>query len=603
MHPSTLLYMYRRRLRKHAAQEAFAGFGIAIAVALVFAAVVSEASISNAAEKVVRTVVGSADFQLRSRGASGFGEATVAQAKHLPGVAQAAPLLEQTATIAAANGRRVRVQVAGTDLRLAVIDGLAETLPIGSLSTRGIGLSRAAAHQLHIDGTRAHGQHVAVLLRGRVYRLPVTAVLGPEAAGALSQAAAAVMPLSRLQQLAGLPGKVTRVFVQAQAGHKAQVRSELSRLAGGRLELAPGNGDVALLKQALGPSDLASGLFAAIGALLGFLLAFNAMLLTVSDRRRTIADLRICGARRMSVMQMVVFEALCLGIPASLAGLCAGYGLSVSVFHQSTGYLAEAFTLSGGTVVTVRAVALAFAGGVLATCLASMVPLLDLRKSRSRDAVYQRDGVPGHALGAVTYRRLAAAALCLLAGASVLWALLPAAAILATGLLALATLLAVPLTLAAVLRAAAAAGERLQRISILPLVLSSLRATTVRSLALAATGAVALFGSVALGGSRQNLLSGIKSFAHSYVADADIWVSNPGDNQAVEGFSGRVAAARIAHVPGVASVQTFQGDFLQLGTRRVWAIARPPGGERRVLESQIRSGGSAAALERLAAGG
>jgi len=130
--------------------------------------------------------------------------------------------------------------------------------------------------------------------------------------------------------------------------------------------------------------------------------------------------------------------------------------------------------------------------------------------------------------------------------------------------------------------------------------------TTLRSLALAATGAVALFGSVALGGARNDLLRGIHGFAHSYSADASIWVSNPGDNQAVSDFSDDGQAARIAGVPGVAGVGKFQGGFLELGShppRRVWLIARPPGANRNVLENQIASANAATAVARLGESG
>lgn len=148
MRPSALLFMYRRRLRAHLAQELFAALGIAIAVALVFAAVLAEGSISSSAARVVHTVIGPADLQLRARGDAGFREAASGGVKRLPGVRQAAPLLEETATVTAAGERSIEVTVAGTDLRLAVLDGLAETLPIGSLSTNGIALSQASARAL-----------------------------------------------------------------------------------------------------------------------------------------------------------------------------------------------------------------------------------------------------------------------------------------------------------------------------------------------------------------------------------------------------------------------------------------------------------------------
>jgi len=617
MGPYALVFLYRRWLRVHAAQECFAGIGIAIAVALVFASTVAQSSIAGSSREVVKAVTGPATLQLRARSGQGFDEQFLTRVEHLEGVKQAAPLLEQTATLRAPNGRHTTIDLAGTDTSLAVLDGLAETLPLAALRPGTIGLSQASAHALGIADAKGSGGasstgagEVTLQMRGRAIALRVSAVLGDEAVGALSRALVAVMPLGRMQQLSGLPGRITRIFVEARPGAEAKVRSELRVLAaeqrgqaGGIPSVAPADQDVTLLREALGPSRLASGLFAAIGALLGFLLAFNAMLLTVPDRRQAIADLRVRGTRRAGIVQMVLFQAICLGVAASLLGLLAGYVLSVGVFHQSSAYLAEAFTLGSNTVVGAAPLLLAFLGGVLATCVASAVVLLDLRRSRTRDAVYEQDGIPGDTLGHGARRRLFAGSVGLLVGASVLYALAPSAAIAATALLALATVLAVPLVLGELLALMALVTERNEQLIALPVALGSLRTTTLRSLALAATGAVALFGSVALGGSRENLLRGIRSFAHSYVAAADIWVTNPGDNQAVNEFSPGGAAARIARVPGVAGVQAFQGGFEELGNRRVWIIARPPGASRAVLESEILDGNVTVAVARLSEGG
>jgi putative ABC transport system permease protein len=608
MGPYALVFLYRRWLRAHAAQECFAGIGIAIAVALVFAATVAQSSIAGSSGEVVRAVTGPATLQLRARSGQGFDEHLLARTEHLPGVKQAAPLLEQSATVRTRNGRYTTIDLAGTDTSLAVLDGLAETLPLAALRPGTIGLSQASAQALDIKAPRSSGGagEVTLQMRGRAIQLRVSAVLGHEAVGALARALVAVMPLTRMQQLAGLPGRVTRIFVEAQPGAEGEVRSELRALAAGRLTVAPADQDVTLLREALGPSRLASGLFAAIGALLGLLLAFNAMLLTVPDRRQAIANLRLRGTTRAGVVQVVLFQALCLGVAASLVGLGAGYVLSVGVFHQSSAYLAEAFTLGSNTVVGTAALLLAFLGGVLATCVACTVVLLDLRRGLTRDAVYQQDGIPGDALGPSVRRRLFAGSVGLLAAASVLYALAPSAAIAAIALLALATVLAVPLVLGEVLRLMGLVAERYEQLIALPLALRSLRTTTLRSLALAATGAVALFGSVALGGSRENLLRGIHSFAHSYVGAADVWVTNPGDNQAVNEFSGGQAATRIARVPGVAGVRVFQGGFLEFGShppRRVWIIARPAGASRQVLTSEILQGKAASAEERLSQGG
>jgi putative ABC transport system permease protein len=605
MRPYALLYFYRRRLRVHAVQELLAGIGIAIAVALVFASLIAEGSVAGSANEVVHAVVGPANLQLRSRDGEGFDERTLARVERLPHVRQAAPLLEQTATILTHDGHRVTVDVAGTVTSLAVLDGLAHTLPLAALSPGGIGISKASANTLGVGGSDIRvGERVSLQMRGLASPLTVSAILGSEAVGALSRAQVAVMPLQRMQQLAGLQGRITRILVQSDSGTRSAVRAELARVAGGRLEVASTDEDVASLRQALRPSDQASELFAAIGALLGFLLAFNAMLLTVPERRQAIADLRIAGARRTAIVQMVLFQALCLGVAASLIGLLGGYFLSTGVFHQSAGYLAAAFTLGGGTAIGTAPLLLAAGGGVLVTCLASAIVLLDLNRGRARDAVYVEGGATGNAIAATTQRRLFAAAIGMLVLATALFAATPSAALIATAVLAMATVLAVPLVLGGLLQALSAFAERNQRLTTLPVALASLQGTTLRSLALAATGAVALFGSVALGGSRENLLKGIAGFSHAYAADAQIWVSNPNDNeQATNSFLGSEEAKRIAHVPGVASVRSFQGSFLQLDRRRVWMIARPPGGAREVLKSQIVEGREAVAGRRLGEGG
>jgi putative ABC transport system permease protein len=133
--------------------------------------------------------------------------------------------------------------------------------------------------------------------------------------------------------------------------------------------------------------------------------------------------------------------------------------------------------------------------------------------------------------------------------------------------------------------------------------MGSLQATTLRSLALAATGAVALFGSILLGGSRDDLLRGIGVDTRSYAADASIWVANPEDNVGTVDFLPDHYAARIAQIPGVATVRDFQGSFLVLGSRLVWIIARPPGANRALMNSQIIGGDATTAVARLDEGG
>ena len=603
---SALRFFYRERLRQQAVQELFAGLGIAVAVALLFAVTVASQSVTSSAEEVNRALIGPADLQLRARGSEGVDEGLLGRVEKLKGVKHAAPLLEQIATIKAQNGSSVTVNLAGAVVSLAVLDGLVHTLPIATLEKGGMGLSKASADALGIRhiSAQSKGPEVSLELRGVARPLRVNAVLGTETVGALAEARVAVMPLERLQQFASLPHRLTRILVQSSPGQQALVRSELTTLAAGKLNVAPTNQDVSLLREALRPSEQASLFFAAISALLGFLLTFNAFLLTVPERRKAIADLRLRGITSTAIVQMVLFQALCLGFAATALGLLVGYGLSVGVFAQTPTYLAQGFTLGTSTSVGITPLLVAGVGGVLATCLASIVPLLDLRRGRAANAVYLESGEPGNALGRRTAIKLALAAAILVGVRVVANSALPSLALAWSALLALAAVLCVPLLFAGVLQLANAVAHRFQtRLKLLPLALEALGETTLRSLALVATGAAALFGAVALGGARDDLVRGIGGFGLHYSNEADIWVSTPHDNQSVTAFSSGNRAQRIALVAGVQSVTTLNGGLLDVGNRRVWVLAWPSSSPLNFLDGQLIEGSRASAAARLRAGG
>jgi putative ABC transport system permease protein len=141
------------------------------------------------------------------------------------------------------------------------------------------------------------------------------------------------------------------------------------------------------------------------------------------------------------------------------------------------------------------------------------------------------------------------------------------------------------------------------RLTLLPLALESLGETTLRSLALVATGAAALFGAVALGGARDDLVRGIGGFAVHYSKEASIWVATPNDNQAVTAFLSDSRQQRIAHIPGVQSVERLDGGLLDIGSRRVWILAWPANSSLGLLDGQIITGKLETAIARLQSSG
>jgi putative ABC transport system permease protein len=600
---SGLLYFYGRRLRTRPVQELLAGVGIAIGVALVFAVQVANTSITDASSEIVRGIAGNATIQLRSRGPNGFDEHLLARIRQLPGVALTAPILDESASLVGPSGQRMAIDLASAAPSLLTLGGnITRSISLHDLRTPGVILPSATAAALGLSA-QAPSAHVLLEVRGRSIRVAVIAVLGPETLGGLSGAMAAIAPLAYVQRLTGLTGRVTRVLLTTSRGRQGAVQRELAGLAGGRLTVAPADQEVALLKQALAPNAEATGFFAFVSGVVGLLLAFNAMLLTIPERRRVIADLRMQGVTPLQLVKLLMFQAFCLGIAASVVGLLIGDFLSRTIFHATPSYLSAAFPLGTQTVIGLQPLLISFFGGVLVTCLAAAPPLLDLRRGRAVDAVYFEEGEPGQALDGRAHLRLFAVGVVLLLVTSGLLVFWPSAIVVAIVGLALATLLAIPLGLQLTLWLAERVASHTARLNMLTVAVRALRSTTVRSLALAATGAIAVFGCVAAEGSHDDLLHGLYRDYAEYVSTAQVWVVNGNDDLATSSFSRPGLPARIAAVSGVASVRIYQGGFLDFGGRRLWIIARAPSTPSLIPASQLQEGNLRTATARLRQGG
>ena len=357
-----------------------------------------------------------------------------------------------------------------------------------------------------------------------------------------------------------------------------------------------------MLEATAQPTSQSTNLFAAISAMVGFLLALNAVLLTVPERRRFVADLRQQGFGPSQILLILTSQAVMLGLCASLVGVALGDLLSRSLFHEVPSYLTFAFPIGTHPIIPVGTVLLALVCGILATVLASLLPLVDLRGNRPADAVLHDGGEAGHGIGEHTTAAagLFGGALVLIVTVVVLVA--PGLSVLGGVVLAIAAFCLVLPLYELVVRSLKPLTERI-RGSMLALAVVELDATAARSVALAGIAAVAVYGMVAVQGARSDLIRGLNAAVVQYLDTADVWVT-PDDNfLTVDSFNGAGAAAAVARAPGVAAVREYQGALLDVGTRRLWIRARPPGDRTMIQASQLLSGNLAEATSRLRAGG
>ena len=597
---SMLLYLYRRRLRAHPAGELLAGAGIAIGVALVFGVLLANASLESSASKLIHGLTGSARYALVARSTQGFDQSLAERAGNLPGVRVAAPVLRENVTLTGSRGSQEAVALIGVSPSIESLGGSAtqQYASATALLAGGLGLPTGVAGGLGVT----RGETVAVASNGQLRTAPVKALLGGGVLGSAASSPVAVAVLAVAQRLTGMGGRVSEVLIEPAPGKAGLVAAELQRLAAGRLDVRPADYELGLLSQAIEPNRQSTSLFSAISVMIGFLLALNAMLLTVPERRRFIAELRMQGYDPRQIVLLLGFQALVLGVLASLVGVGAGELLSHVLFTRTPNFLSAAFPIGTEEVVHAGTILIAIGAGVVATALASLSPLLDLRSSRPADAVFRERSVSSEIVSQRTIVRLALAGVALIVLVIAIVLLAPGATIVGGVALALASLCLIPAAFAGVARALPRIGQGV-RSSALPVALAELRATTTRSVALAGIVAIAVYGGVAIGGARDDLLGGISQATDQYFSTAQIWVSAGRDVFNTNSFPAAGPAAAVARAPGVASVRVYRGGLLDVGERRMWVRGRPAGDSIAIEPSQLRHGNLTSATRAIEAGG
>ena len=571
MRLSSIAHLYRVRLKARVVlvQELLAVLGLSVGVALLFASQVASASLNGSVAQLASEIVGTMQFQLESRDPRGFDQRLLGEVQRLTGVRAAAPVLEEPVTVVGPSGRQ-GVELIGADPSSALRDS-----PL-LRHFRYAQLARLQALALPSSVAEAIGAQPLQPLQLEIGASTVTALVGAELSektiGGLVHSPIAVAPLAYAQKLTGMEGRITRIFVQAAPGREREVRAGLVRLA----------------------AD--SG----ISALVGFLFAFNAMLLTLPLRRRLIRGLRANGATRADIVEALLFDALVLGGFAALVGLALGDLLSVAVFRSSPGYLSFAFPVGSQRIVTWQSIAIAAGAGLLAACIGVLIPLREIF-SRSAAASVSRKH---HIRGWWTVGSLTGGLSCIAATTAILLAA-PQSAVLGSVILVIALLLLLALLLDTIVavfdRLQSRFGSASTRIAVIELRSPKTRS---RSIAIAATGAIAVFGSVAIQGAQANLQRGLDRVAHDVAGVADLWVAPPGTQDLLATTPFRdTASATLARLPGVRAAGSYHAGLLDYGDRYIWVLAPPETAVHPLPPSQLVEGNLTLATARLRAGG
>ncbi len=236
------------------------------------------------------------------------------------------------------------------------------------------------------------GSRVRVSGRGAAQAFTVVGLARFGAVDKLGKATAAVFDLRTAQGLFGRGAGVDGVLVAAREGVSAErARAAVAAAVGdaGRVEAAATHDRFAFdgLEQFISIIRIVLLAFGGIAVLVGALTIVNSLSMTVAQRTRELALLRLVGARRGQVLRGVLAGALLLGVAGSLAGIALGLGIAKGLEGLFTSLGLELpqseMVVATGTVVAGLVV------GTLTTLLAGLVPAV--RATRVAPVVALRD--------------------------------------------------------------------------------------------------------------------------------------------------------------------------------------------------------------------
>lgn len=600
----TLVLFYKPNLRVQPLRELFAIGGVAAGVALLFAVQVAQSSVTGSFEQITRGVAGHATLELAARGPAGFSQHISEEVQRMPDVKAAAPVFQQAIVAVGTKGRRPLTLIGATEQILPLGGKLSSAFQRAAEGNQR-GLLILTESSARAIGARA-GDEVKILIGGRTEHLTLDATVSSEELGGAAESPIAAAPLAVVQSLAGAEGRVSRTLIEPRAGREHALLHALTARYGNTLNPRPVATEAKLLGAAVGPEKQVTLLFSAISLVAGIILAFNALLLASQRRRRFVANLVEIAAPESMILATLAFDALVLGVAGVLIGLIAGDIISLLAYHSVPGYIAAAFAIGGQRIVSLQTVLLAVAGGLLAAFAAAVIPALTILRSAGTNA----DGENlGRTLSLARRVRVSdtliftcgVILICVSVAASLLTPTTTVAALIG---LAVGLVLCLPMGTRYLLNLARTVSQR-SGDAPAQLSVAELQTAPARSMALLATGTVAAFLMVLIGGSVTDVKHAARTGATDLLSSGELWIK-PGGAENVyttQPFSYAQVQHRLNSSPIVMSVLPWRDAFLDIPKRRVWVLGVPPQLRAQIAPSQLIEGNLSVADRRLREGG
>lgn len=383
--------MFRLTLKgllAHKLRVALTGLAIVVGVTFVSGTLVLTDTLRNTFDSLFSNIYSHVDFEVRgtaaftgSQGADTvrkpFSSSLVPEVRKVSGVAAADGLVGGYAQFVDKSGKAITTGGAptigttyGSEPELSALNLTSGTAPRTSTQ---VAMDAGTAAKYHFKV----GDKVKILLVGPPKQFTISGIVRFGSADNLGGATLAAFDLPTAQSAFGLEGQVNSIEVATDPNvDKAAVKRSISEVLPKGIEVVAAAKVAAeqsnAINSALGLFSTALLVFALISLFVGGFTILNTFSITVGQRTRELALLRIVGASRGQVFRSVMLEAAATGLFASLVGL--GLGVAMAAGLEA---LLQAFGLSlpkGPLVFAPRTVIVALVVGVGITLVSAFSP-------------------------------------------------------------------------------------------------------------------------------------------------------------------------------------------------------------------------------------
>ena len=540
--------------------------GISAGVALSFAVGAQNASLTSGTAKVYHELAGRSTLELVALGPEGMPSRVVTELRHTSGVAAVAPVAESFISLHHGH-RAIGLRLFGVDSDIRTFGG-----PIASAVPSSVELSPTIGLYLpsHVAGEL--NAHTETILRadtrvgsGQVH---IAGTIPPQTLRGIATAPVGFTLLSSAQLLAGTIGRVQRVLILPRRSSKGLLRS-LQHVGGPGTVVWSASDEIRAANQASALTRSSSLLFATLSLVLGALLAYSAMTLTMAERRREASVLRLLGCDVRTLLLVVLADALLVGIAGSAVGLLIGRLALGWLLPSDNAFLSAAFILNTQLYVPTAVIFLSLAAGVATTLLAVALPARALVQVAPAEVL--RTSIRSSPLKVTPSTRILLASALLVGTLSILLTI-SGAGLVGVPLWTLAGLLAVPAVVSLTARLL---------LHLLPspsgpvrVGIAEIANFPARAIATAAVVMLAISGLVTVRGTVVNLETGVARLATETYPRGNLFVTAATDNQV---FPVRPLPSDLRHrltlQHDVSSVRRWPMTFLDWKDRRVLAFS------------------------------